>query len=53
MPKIDKEEGQTIEFKRQYKDGILDTVVGFANTSGGEIYLGVDDDREVVGITIT
>lgn len=53
MPKIDKEEGQTVEFKRQYKDGVVDTVVGFANTSGGEIYLGIDDDREVVGITIT
>lgn len=53
MPKIDKEEGQNIEFKRRYKDGILDTVVGFANTDGGDIYLGVDDDKEIVGLNIT
>jgi len=53
MPKIDKEEGQSIEFKRQYKDGILDTVVGFANTEGGDIYLGIDDDKEIVGLIIT
>lgn len=53
MPKIDKEEGQTIEFKRQYKDGIINTIVGFANSNGGEIYLGIDDDREVIGVTVT
>lgn len=53
MPKIDKEEGQTIEFKRQYKDGIVDTVASFANSSGGEVFLGIDNDKEVVGTTIT
>jgi ATP-dependent DNA helicase RecG len=54
MPKIDKEEGQCIEFKRKYKDGsLLHVIASFANSSGGEIYLGVDDDREVIGINIT
>jgi ATP-dependent DNA helicase RecG len=54
MPKIDLEEGQCIEFKRKYKDGsLLHVIASFANSSGGEIYLGVDDDREVVGINIT
>ena len=54
MPKIDLEEGQTVEFKRKYKDGnILHVIASFVNSSGGEIYLGVDDDKEVVGINIT
>lgn len=54
MPKIDLEEGQTIEFKRKYKDGsLLHVIASFANSSGGEVYLGVDDDKEVVGINIT
>ena len=31
-------------------DGIVKSVVGFANTDGGEILLGVSDSGEVVGI---
>jgi len=53
MTKTDMEESQNIEFKRQYKEGIVSTVVSFANTSGGEIYLGIDKTKEVVGINIT
>ena len=54
MPKIDLEEGQTVEFKRKYKDGSLSHILAsFANSSGGEVYLGVDNDKEVVGINIT
>jgi len=54
MPKIDLEEGQTTEFKRKYKDGsLLHVITSFVNSSGGEVYLGVDDDKEVVGINIT
>ena len=29
---------------------ILKTVVGFANSTGGHIYVGVNDDRTVAGI---
>jgi len=54
MVKIALEEGQTVEFKRKYKDGSLPHVIAsFANSSGGEVYLGVGDDKEVVGINIT
>jgi ATP-dependent DNA helicase RecG len=53
MTKTDLEESQNIEFKRQYKDGIVSTVASFANTSGGELYLGIDKTKEVVGINIT
>lgn len=43
-------EGMTTEFKREYTDEIKKTVVAFANTSGGELLIGVEDDGMVVGV---
>src|SRR5659263_229753 len=44
-------EGITKEFKREYTDDIKKTVIAFANTNGGEIWIGVTDDSTVVGVT--
>ncbi|MCI8438724.1 MAG: AAA family ATPase [Oscillospiraceae bacterium] len=50
---IPKEESLTIEFKSDRKklsdDVLIDTVVAFANTEGGDLYLGVEDNGEVTG----
>ncbi len=46
-------ESRTIEFKREYVDGIKYTVVAFANTEGGRVYLGIQDDGTVTGIADT
>ena len=43
-------EGSTVEFKQQWTDGIKKTMVAFANTNGGIIYIGVDDDGSVIGV---
>ncbi len=43
-------EGATLELKREYSEEIKKTVVAFANTAGGVIYLGVNDDGTVRGI---
>ena len=43
-------EGPLVEFKRDWVDGAKRTVVAFANTAGGVIYLGVEDDGRVVGV---
>lgn len=43
-------EGPTIEFKRQWVDGIKKTMIAFANTDGGTIYIGIDDGGVVVGV---
>lgn len=43
-------ESTNIEFKREWSDGIKKAMVAFANTSGGTIYIGVEDDGEVVGL---
>lgn len=43
-------ESKTIEYKREYTDDIKKTVIAFANTDGGRIYVGVEDDGSVSGI---
>ena len=43
-------EGSTIEFKRIYVNDIAKTAVAFANTKGGRIYIGIEDDGTVAGI---
>lgn len=44
-------ESKTIEFKREYTDEIKKTVTAFANSEGGKVYIGVEDDGDVKGIT--
>ena len=43
-------ESLKIEFKREYTEEVKKTVIAFANTDGGEIRIGVDDDGTVVGV---
>lgn len=45
-------EGKTLEFKRDLTSlpPILKTLVAFANTAGGILVIGVQDDGAVVGI---
>lgn len=44
-------ENEFLEYKREIgnKDEFLETVVSFANTKGGQILLGVDDNGQLVG----
>ena len=37
-------ENETTEFKSEYTDNIIKTVIAFANTAGGKIFIGIDDD---------
>ena len=46
-------EGKTLEFKKEIpknRQKFLKTVVAFANGAGGNIYVGVNDDRTITGI---
>ena len=47
---LTRHEGKTLEFKRETSspEGILKTIVAFANTSGGVILLGVEDGTKKV-----
>lgn len=44
------QEGLNIEYKRDYIDEIKKTVIAFANTSGGKVYIGIDDNGDIIGI---
>ena len=58
MRKLPDKETLTVEFKSDIKRGaegysddeLVDEIVGMANTSGGYLYLGVEDDGTVTGL---
>ena len=45
-------ESKTLEFKRELPrfEQIAKTVIAFANTSGGKLLIGVDDNGSLVGV---
>lgn len=43
-------ETENIEFKLQFTDELYKEVIAFANTEGGVIYIGIDNEGNVVGI---
>lgn len=43
-------EGITTEFKREYTEDIKKTVIAFANTRGGEVLIGVENDGTIIGV---
>ena len=43
-------EGMTTEFKREYTEDIKKMVIVFANTRGGEVLIGVEDNDTVIGV---
>lgn len=44
-------EDQNIEWKENWRDEYLKWICGFANAIGGKIYIGMDDNGKVVGIS--
>jgi ATP-dependent DNA helicase RecG len=47
---INQGEGYNLEFKESFTDGIKRDICAFANTEGGFILLGVNDENKIVGI---
>ena len=43
-------ESKTIEFKREFNEKVINTMLAFLNTEGGTLYLGISDDGSVYGI---
>ncbi len=43
-------EDKNTEFKREYVEDIKKTLVAFANTDGGNLYIGIDDDVNAVEV---
>ncbi|CAA6808035.1 MAG: ATP-dependent DNA helicase [uncultured Sulfurovum sp.] len=49
---INNGENKKVEFKEQLpkNESIVKTIISFSNTSGGKLIIGVNDNREVVGV---
>ncbi len=45
-----KVENQNKEFKQVWNDNCLKTICAFANTGGGKLYIGIDDEGKPVGV---
>ena len=43
-------ESYNTELKREYTPNIIKTIIAFANTAGGKIYIGIEDDGTIVGV---
>ena len=43
-------ENQTTEFKLKMNENCLKTCCAFANTEGGKLYIGYDDDGKLIGV---
>ena len=45
-------EGETVEFKSTFQSDGIETLVAFANTKGGVLYIGIQDDGHIKGVEV-
>ncbi|MDG6224049.1 MAG: helix-turn-helix domain-containing protein [Candidatus Thermoplasmatota archaeon] len=50
MKNIEKMEGQNLEFKSSWSDECLKTISAFANSEGGDLVVGIDDNGNLIGV---
>lgn len=43
-------ENQVIEWKESWQDKYLEWICGYANAQGGILYIGINDDGDVLGL---
>jgi len=52
MNDLSEKESMIIEFQAMFNDSVFETLVAFANTEGGTVYIGIDEDGTINGISI-
>jgi len=50
IKQIEAGENLNTEFKREYTDEVKKAIIAFANTAGGKLYIGVNDDKSIKGV---
>ena len=50
MKRIEDGESLITEFKREYTEKIKKTIVAFANTTGGTLFIGINNDKSITGV---
>lgn len=46
-------ENENTKFKESFSDGVVISLVAFANTSGGRVFIGINDGGQIVGAEIS
>jgi ATP-dependent DNA helicase RecG len=46
-------ENEQVEFKTSFTKEVIESLVAFSNTKGGAVYIGVNDNKKIVGVTIS
>ena len=46
-------ENETVEFKQSFSKTIIETLVAFSNSQGGQVLIGVNDKRKIYGVSFT
>ena len=49
---ISQGESEQVEFKENFGKQVIETIVAFANTKGGNIFIGVKDNNQISGIML-
>ncbi|MBI5756856.1 MAG: ATP-binding protein [Nitrospirae bacterium] len=45
-------ESETVEFKTSFDREVIETLVAFANTKGGKVFVGISDNGKAAGVQI-
>ena len=45
-------EGETLEFKSSFNNELIESLVAFANTRGGRVITGINENKEWLGVTV-
>jgi ATP-dependent DNA helicase RecG len=46
-------ENEGIEFKTSFCKEVIESIVAFSNTKGGKVIVGVNDNKNIAGITVS
>ena len=46
-------ESETVEFKTSFNAKVIETLVAFANFEGGKVFIGVSDNGNITGVSIS
>ena len=49
---ISQGESEQTEFKENFSKQVIETIVAFANTKGGNIFIGIKDNKQICGIML-
>ena len=45
-------ESEKVEFKQSFNDEVIESIVAFANTSGGSVFIGISNSGKIIGVSI-